>query len=110
MLTERAIRDARGGEKTFILRDAKPKGLGVRVTPGGAKAFVLSYRTPAGRERRFTIGSVDALSLRDARERAARELTAIRAGESDPLERRRDAREAPTVADGVDRFLTEYAP
>ena len=50
------------------------------------------------------------ISLRGARERAGRELVAIRAGETDPLERRREAREAPTVGEGLDRFFNEYAP
>ena len=44
------------------------------------------------------------------RDRAGRQLAAIRAGEAHPLERRRRAREAPTVADGLDRFFDEYAP
>ena len=50
------------------------------------------------------------MSLKAARERAGAELVGIRDGEGDPLERRRDAREAPTVADGVQRFFEEYVP
>ena len=50
------------------------------------------------------------MSLREARERAARELASVREGEADPLERRREGREAPTVGEGLDRFLDEYAP
>lgn len=50
------------------------------------------------------------LSLRAARERAGRELAAIRAGEADPLERRREAREAPTVRVRLARFFDEWAP
>ena len=109
MLTERLIRDAKPGPKTRILWDAQVKGLGVRVTPGGAKAFVLNYRV-AGRERRATLGRHPALALRAARDRAAVELASIRAGEADPLDRQREAREAPTVAEGLDRFFGEYAP
>ena len=33
----------------------------------------------------------------------------IRAGETDPLERKREAREAPTVGDGLRRFFDEFA-
>ena len=50
------------------------------------------------------------MSLKAARERAGTELVCIRDGEADPLDRRRDAREAPTVADGVQRFFEEYVP
>ena len=109
MLTERRIRDAKGEAKTRFLWDANVKGLGLRVTPKGAKAFVLSYRT-GGRKRIVTLARVEALSLKAARARAARELDGIRDGKADPAERRREAREAPTVADGLDRFFNEYAP
>ena len=50
------------------------------------------------------------MGLKDARERAGRELAAIRAGEADPLRRREKARQAPTVAEGIERFFTEFAP
>ena len=109
MLTERVIRDAKPGARPRLLWDEHVRGFGVRVTPRGVKSYVLNYRV-AGRERRLTIGRCAELSLRDARERAGRELASIRAGEGDPLERRREGREAPTVADGLERFVGEYAP
>ena len=109
MLTERRIRDAKPGPKTAILWDATVKGLGMRITPKGAKAYILNYRV-AGRERRATLARCSEVSLREARERAGRELAAIRDGESDPLERRRESREAPTVNDGLDRFFAEFVP
>jgi len=109
MLTERLIRDAKPEPKTRILWDGKVRGLGVRITPGGAKAFILNYRV-AGRERRATLGRYPAIGLRAAREHAGTELAGIRAGEADPLGRQRAEREAPTVAEGLDRFFNEYAP
>lgn len=107
-LTERAIRDAKPGDRQRILWDEKVKGLGLRITPAGAMAFILNYRVD-GRERRATIGRPPAMSLKEARERAGNELTAIRDG-IDPLERAQERKEAPTVAEGVDRFFTEYVP
>ena len=59
---------------------------------------------------RATLARASDLSLKAARTRAAEELAAIRAGKTDPLERRREAKLAPTVADGLDRFFGEYAP
>ena len=56
------------------------------------------------------IGRSSEMTLREARERAGVELVRIRNGESDPLKRRRDVRAAPTVAEGVERFFTEYVP
>ncbi len=109
MLTERVIREARPDERTRILWDAIVKGFGVKVGAGGSKRYVIDYRT-GGRQRRATIGRVAELSLRDARKLAARELASIRAGDGDPLETRREEREAPTVREGMDRFFGEFAP
>ena len=108
-LTERVIRDLKPGPKTRIEWDRDVKGLGVRITPAGAKAFILNYRV-AGKERRATLARCGETSLRETRERAGRELAAIRQGGADPLQRRENARAAPTVAEGVERFFTEFAP
>ena len=107
MLTEKRIRDAKPRQGTFILWDGKVKGLGLRVTPGGTKSFVLNYRV-GGRERRMTLARASEIALEAVRERAGAELVAIRAGETDPLERRRQALEAPTVSEGIDLFLAKY--
>ena len=109
MLTERRIRDARPEPKTRFLWDGKVKNLGVRITPKGAKSYVLFYRA-AGKKHLWTLARCAEVSLKAVRERAGAELAEIRAGGSDPLERQRDAREAPTVADGIDRFFNEFAP
>ena len=108
MLTERRIRDAKPGSKTRFLWDGQVKNLGVRITAKGVKSYVVFYRS-AGQKRLATLARVAEVSLREARDRAGRQLAAIRAGEADPLDRRR-ARVAPTVADGLDRFFDEYAP
>ena len=103
-LAERTIRDAQPGPKQRFLWDAQVKGLGVRITPAGSKAYVLDYRIH-GRRRRGVLARVSEISLREARCRAGAELARIRAGESNPLTRRQEAREAPTVNDGIDRFF-----
>ena len=96
MLTERIVRDAKPGPKNRILWDSTVKGLGLRITPKGVKSYILNYRIN-GRERRATIARTSEISLKIARERAGEQLVRIRAGEPDPLERKREAREAPTV-------------
>ena len=105
-LTERRIRDAKPGPTTVILWDREIKGFGVRVTPAGTKAYILNYRV-GGRERRATLARCSELALKAARERAGRELTAIRDGEAGPLARRRDA---PAMADFVEQFFAVEAP
>ena len=109
MLTERTIRDVKPSAKTSFIWDDKVKGLGVRITPGGTKSYVLFFRTK-GRKRLATLARCAEISLKDARERAGRELAAIREGGSDPLERREAAAAAATVSDLLERFLTVEAP
>ena len=109
MLTEKRIRDAKPGAKTTIIWDDAIKGLGLRVLPSGTRAFVLSYRT-GGRKRLVTLARAGEIPLREVRELAGRELSAIRNDQGDPLQRRRAVASAPTVADGVARFFDEYAP
>ena len=109
MLTERRIRDAKPDPKTRFLWDGQVKNLGVRITPKGAKAYVLFYRA-AGRKHLATLARCSEISLREARERAGAELVRIRDGETDPLSRRREARQAPIVNDALARFFDEYAP
>ena len=109
MLTERRIRDAKPEPKTRFLWDGQVKNLGVRITPKGAKSYVLFYRA-AGRKHLATLARCSEVSLKAARERAGAELAAIRAGEIAPLDRQREAREAPTVNDLLDRFFDSYVP
>lgn len=109
MLTEKRIRDAKPGKSNRTIWDRQVIGLGVRITPAGAKTFVLSYRI-SKTKKLATLARCSELSLKAARERAGRELAAIRDGGIDPLERRKRAREAPTVADAFNRFFDETAP
>ena len=109
MLTEKRIRDLKPGPKTAFLWDGQVTGLGVRITPAGAKSYVMFYRA-GGRKKLATLAKCAELSLKDARERAGRELAAIRDGGTGPLERRKQEREAPTVADAFARFFDEEAP
>ena len=110
MLTERTIRDQQPGPKNQILWDAKLKGLGCRITPAGSQAFVLRYTDPRGRQRLATLARVTEISLKDARELAAREMVKIRMGERDLLCRRKENRNSLTVAKGIAMFFDEYCP
>ncbi len=109
MITERIIRDAKPGEKPQIMWDSTVRGLGIKVFPSGQKSFVISYRV-AGRKRLATLARCSEISLREARERAGKELAATRSGETDLLERRRQIQEAPSVAEGLARFFNEFVP
>ena len=108
MLTERVIRDTKPTGKTFTIWDSKVPGLGLQVTDGGTRNFVIRYRA-AGRRRQAILARVGGISLAEIRKRAAAELLAVRADGADPLKRQQDKKAAPTVADLVERFLSETA-
>ena len=109
MLTERIIRDAKGDGKARTIWDSQTKGLGLQVTQAGKRNFVIRYKV-GDRRRQAIIARAGQITLKEARERAGRELAAIRAGETDPLRRREQSMQAPTVNDGVDRFFAEFVP
>ena len=109
MLTERIIRDAKADGKARTIWDSQVRGLGLQITQSGKKNFVLRYKV-GERKRQAILARCAELSLAEARQRAGRELAAIRDGNADPLERRRKAREAPTVADLIEQFFNIEAP
>ena len=107
-LTERRIQDAAPRASTWIMWDSQFTNFGVRVAKGGTKAYVLDFNS-GGKHRRVTLARVGEMTLKQARDLAAREMARVRAGEAHLIDRRRDAAEAQTVADAVHRFLTDYA-
>ena len=110
MLTERTVRDAKNTGKAYTIWDGQVKGLGLQVTQAGKRNYVLRFTDPAGRKRQAILARAGEVSLKAIRERAGAELFAIRNGEADPMKRRRDLREAPTVADLLERFFNEVVP
>ncbi len=104
------MRDARLPIKrtTFTIWDNVVKGLGVQITPR-KKSYILRY-TVGGRKRQAILGRCSEISLRKAREMAGAELANIRSGQLDPLERKLEAKLAPTVNEMLDRFFGEFVP
>ena len=105
-LTERRIEEAAPRSTRYNLWDTKVRGFGVRVRPSGAKSFFLTYYV-GGDDRAITIAKTDEISLADARRTALGILQAVREGR-DPMQERRDARNAPTVEEAVARFVDEF--
>lgn len=108
-LTEARVREAKPGPRTRFMWDSRTPGLGLRITCGGSKAYVLDYRS-GGHRYRATLARWPSISLAQARKLAGEQRAKVRLGGAGPLEREREARQAPTVAEGVDRYLREYAP
>ncbi len=107
-LTDKVVRElpapSSGNRITYC---ADMPGFGCRVTSSGkGRAFVLNYRA-AGRERRFTIGDFPAWTVTQARKRAEELRREVDSG-GDPMARREDIRNAPTINTLADRFEAEH--
>src|SRR6266851_4487866 len=96
------------------LWDDEIKGFGARVyaptkrSPEGARSFFLNYRVD-GVERRITIGDHPTWSVTAARAKA-KELRKLIDGGEDPTAQKRERREAPTIKDLKDRYVTDHLP
>jgi hypothetical protein len=88
--------------------DPHRPGLGIRVTKSGARAYVCRYHID-GRVRVMTIGTWRKGTLAAAIKRYNALRDQIDAG-TDPLAKRHERREAPTVNDLADRFEREHMP
>jgi integrase len=115
-LTNKLINEAAPPSKGAItLWDEEVTGFGVRIyaatehRPDGQRSFFLNYRID-GTERRFTIGKYpDAWSTNAARDEAKALRKRIDRGE-DPAAQKRERREAPTIRELVDRYISDHLP
>jgi integrase len=107
-LTERSVKALVPAiDRDVLVYDDEVTGFGVFILRSGKRGFFLRYRI-AGRERRFTIGAWPTWSVTAAREEAKRLKREVDAG-NDPLGRRIEQRNAPTMSDLIDRYLKEHA-
>lgn len=94
-------------EKETMFWDRELTGFGVRVYPSGAKVYVAQARGPKG-PRRITVGRYGVVHAEQARQRAARIITRIKAGDEAALVPQNSVG-GPTVAELAGRYLDEYA-
>lgn len=71
---------------------------GIRISPKNKRTWFIMYKTDSGKIKRFTLGTYPQLSLKEARNLANDTMAGIHKGD-DPMQERRDKREAPTVKD-----------
>lgn len=105
-LTKRFIDTLKPTGTDIVLWDDDLARFGVRVKPGGAMAYVVQYRNSAGRTRRLALGRVGVLTPEEARQSARRALAAVANG-ADPSADRHAQRADLTVAELIERYLTE---
>ena len=94
-------------EKETVFWDRELTGFGVRVYPTGTKVYVAQARGPEG-PRRVAVGRYGVVHAEQARQRAAKIITRIKAGDEATFKPKKPAG-GPTVADLARRYLEEYA-
>jgi len=105
-INKRVVDATQPGEKPIFVWDIEVKGFGLRVLPTGVKSYVFQYRTSEGKTRRATIGKHGAtLTADQARKKAKRLQQTISEG-GDPLEEKQQARNALTVTDILNDYLS----
>ncbi|HVM80325.1 MAG TPA: Arm DNA-binding domain-containing protein, partial [Stellaceae bacterium] len=110
-LTERLVISFKKSKSDqFFWDDALP-GFGVRVKPSGVKSYLIQYRNADHVSKRFTLCKTTELKLEDARKRAARHLADVKDAKSpaDPAAERKERRQAATIGDLCDRYLSDHA-
>ena len=107
-ISKRSVDALKSGEGDVYLWDSELPGFGLKVTPAGGLTYLVQYRVGGrkGRTRRVTIGKHGPLTPEQARQEAKRILGEVAAGQ-DPAEDRTRVRQAITVAELCDLYLSE---
>src|SRR5262245_57953372 len=102
-ISKRVVDAAKPTDRAAFLWDRTLPGFGLLTLPTGTKSVVFQYRTPQGRTRRATIGKVGTLAPDAARQIAEAMARKVKDG-GDPLDDKRAARNALTVAALLDLY------
>lgn len=107
-LTDPFIRSLANVEERVEYSDMQQIGLRLRASPGSQVRFAYKGRHPDGRTRTVTIGDYPAISLKQARDRAA-EIRQEMKGGADPTQDKRRQRQVTTTTDiTLGALLDEY--
>lgn len=98
----------RATDREHVVWDSDLPRFGLRLRPEGKSTYVVKYRNAHGRQRKLTVGDPRVLTPEDARTLARQALGKV-AGGQDPLSDRLALRQAPTVSDLCDRYLSDHA-
>ena len=95
------------GNRDVVVWDTVLPGFGVRVKSSGTRSYLVQYRNRHGRSKRSTIGQHGRITLDQARKQAKQLFADVGAG-NDPVTERRAARDAPTMNQLLDRYITDH--
>jgi len=107
-LTKTVADAARAETVPYELRDTIIPGFLLKVTPTGRKIFMVAYVANNGQRRKPAIGRFGEITVEQARGIAQDWLADVRKGK-DPSVERSVARQAPTVKELFERFMSEYS-
>ncbi|KQZ29155.1 hypothetical protein ASD50_18360 [Mesorhizobium sp. Root552] len=107
-ITKTTVDAAKPDKVRYFVWDTELKGFGLLVLPTGVKSYLFQYRTPEGRTRRATIGKHGAFTAEEARAKADDLRRAVNKG-GDPLNEKRERRDAKTVAQVFEAYLESEA-
>jgi integrase len=107
-LTKTLAESAQPQAKDYEIRDTAVPGFVLKVTPAGRKMFMLAYTAANGQRRKPAIGRFGEITVEQARGIAQDWLAEVRRG-SDPSAERAAARQAPTMKELCDRFISDYS-
>jgi integrase len=102
---------ARPEAARYALSDTDIPGFRLLVWPSGRRGFYFRYRVGGGRAatvREPKIGEAPAMKAETARAIAAEWAAQVRLG-GDPSGKRQEDREAPTIAELFNRYLSDHA-
>jgi len=85
----------------------KGRSFGLRVSYGGKKSWFVMYRKD-GKLRRLTIGDYSEYGLKEARDKADEDITAIIEGR-DPAAEKQAEKTAEIVSELADAYIEKYA-
>jgi integrase len=85
-----------------------PPSFGIYITPSGVRSYFMNYKTRSGIQRTQTIGRAPSWSVVQARDKAAEIRREVDNG-GDPKGADHAYREAPTMDQLADRYITEHA-
>ena len=107
-LTKTAVDVAQPNTTAYELRDTIVPGFLLKVAPTGRKTFMVAYVANNGQRRKPALGQFGELTVEQARTIAQDWLADVRKG-NDPSAERSAARQASTVTELFDRFITDYS-
>jgi integrase len=107
-LTKTVVVDAQPDSNPYEIRDTVIPGFLLKVTPAGRKIFMVAYVANNGQRRKPAIGRFGEITVEQARNIAQDWLADVRKGK-DPSAAKSAARQALTVKDLFDRFITDYS-